>query len=263
MLKPIIAAYEELAVGIADEYTDIQSFFEIVNGYVEEVDKYRDEINRIGETESMMMLDRFEAIYVDINDHLENLSVKIRRILSSNNIQKFNELREIGNEAMFVKQRLSEHVNVDESRFNVSPSVTGIHFTEIMFNHKRICVDMTPIENPGEYGLMSIIDNWTPNVTAYVDSMYQILNIIYNARMEALQTVLVEIKTIFDDFNRLHYKQVPEQMLTITMKALRLLQSPYYIINMYPVIQNSTKNLQIVNQAINYYLDNDNIGYGF
>ena len=264
MLKPIISAYEELAVGMADEFSATHSLDVILRDFGEEVEKFYQNKNIIGDTEGALMMNRFEAMYNQIKDSFEELSVNIHRIVGSNNMQKYNALREIAIQVSFVKeQREGQNVRVDESRFNVDPGVTGIRFVEYTFDREQCeIIDSKLIENPGEYGLFTIIDNWTPNITAYVDSVYQIISFVYNARMTELQKSLTEMKNHMDELNGKHFRDSIDSMAKIVYVAkdyVRMVDKN----NMYQFIQNSVKNFGIVNQAINYYLNNNNIDFSF
>lgn len=264
MLKPIIAAYEELAVGIADEFSATHELQVLLRDFRDEVEKFYAKKSQIGETEGALLMNRFEAMFGMLKGNLEDLSIKLRRIQSSNNVQKYNMLRETANAAMFVKNG-REGVNVDESKINLDPSFTGVHFVEYTFDRALgEIIDGKLLEDPGEYGLMSIIDNWTPNLTSYVDSVWQILNAVYTERMAKLTKALTNIKTEMEDLEKVHYRDAIGRMFKLLAHCENYCNwAMLPKINMYQFIQNSVKNFSIVNQAINFYLNDDNIGYTF
>ena len=262
MLKPIIAAYEELAVGIADEFTATHDLQVLLRDFGEHAGKLYNKKAQIGETEGALMMNQFEDMYLKIKNSLEEISVILRRIQSSNNTQKYNMLRETANGAMFVKNG-REDLNVNEAGINLDPSSTGIHFVEYEFDREECrIISSKLIENPGEYGLMTIIDNWTPNVTAYVDSVFQILNTVYTRRMSALTNTLASISSEMESLNKVHYRESISNILKI-IQCCHNYVSEVDKSNMYQFIQNSVKNFSIVNQAINYYLNDGNISIGF
>lgn len=262
MLKPIIAAYEELAVGIADEFTGTHELQVLLRDFRDETEKFYIKKAQIGETEGALLMNRFEAMFGKLKESLEDLSVKIRRIQSSNNVQKYNMLRETANAAMFVKDG-REGINIDESKINLNPCVTGTYFVEYEFDRALgEIVSGKLLEDPGEYGVMTIIDNWTPNVTAYVDSVYQILSAVYTERMTKLTEALAGIKAEMESLEKVHYREAIGNMY----KMLAHCENYAAVVNktnMYQFMQNSVKNFSIVNQAINFYLNDDNVGYAF
>lgn len=262
MLKPIIAAYEELAVGIADEFSCTHDLQVMLRDFREETETFYKKKAQIGETEGALLMNRFEAMYLKLKDNLEEISVKLRRIQSSNNVQKYNMLRESAIAAMFVKDG-REGINVDESKLNLNPCATGTYFVEYEFDRETCeIISGKLIEDPGEYGLMTIIDNWTPNITAYVDSVYQIMTAVYTERMTKLNMVLGEISAEKDALENTHYRDSISNMFKI-LNSCENYVSTAAKTNMFQFMQNSVKNFSIVNQAINFYLDDDNIGFTF
>lgn len=254
-MTSIIKDYTEMAAVIANCYSDSVSYSEQLSESATAInEKYKNGPTNIADS----------AQYIkEVTAHLELAVEKIREIMYAvERVQKsINHDFITATRAVFVGQinRKAEFdvygQNIDESKIDLTPEVTNVKFVEYDYATDIHKFQATINERTEDYRVKKIVDDWIPILPSYFDKNTEAVQIHLNYILETLR------EKYNAGFNALASIDTADMISISNSVSLNFGIVPEKLRDLYHVLSNTAKNIEIIDRAFMYYLNKENILY--
>lgn len=257
----IVKTYTEFAASAAEAYSKIVEYRDKIEASSNEVsNKYQNGFSRLNIAERASAAEVIKEHYeLIINAYREILFI-LERIRKTYNKPLLDDFRSAAVGMVGRKHETDGYPqNLDETKINLSPDVTGVRFVEYTYDAATFKFEGTVNERESDYRVRTIVDQWIPILPSYFDQIGTALTIHL---LKTTDDMREEYNRVYDILATFDTKSEVEMVFDANGPWVRHLDTAISRCQqLYQVFSNVAKNIELINKAFEYYLNRDNYIY--
>lgn len=250
--------FNDIAVVAADldgEITSLESKIDDYNNEIKEVTNGMIHTNPLPSqvTEVIEVLKRANEYTAD---KLNDIRVQLKKMVASVNAPEV--FRDAFKDIILTFSTLPNNYKIDESTINLSPSETGIHFAEYVYdaNTRKLTANLDT--DLSHYSVEGIVNTYVPNIITYYESALKIISIVASRVLEEMEGRIKDLYKGVATINDPAEGTVKEAHRWYENATIRLYDSISDIRSCYQIAANMVKNIGIIESAFTHYTNSKN-----
>lgn len=250
--------FNELAVTAAVINTDITELDSKLEDYNKEIQKVSNgaiQNNPLPSqiTEVIEVLNRANEYTAD---KMNDIRVQLKKMVASVNAPEV--FRDAFKDVILTFSSLPNNYKIDESTINLSPSETGIHFAEYVYDSNTRKLTANLDTELSHYSVEGIVNTYIPNIITYYESALKIISIIASRVLEEMEGRIKDLYKGVAAINDPVEGTTKEAHRWYENATIRLYESISDIRSCYQIAANMVKNIGLIETAFTYYTNSKN-----